>query len=262
MSGVINDEVSGVFEATLNEDMMETVRKIKRPFIDCDIPKVFSPSQENYSLVYVPAPFMTYPLKKGDKVSVYFNQACYRYPVLWKVTAEYEDGYTKEISFPSAGEIVKFPSAETVLSVVKLDSGKYQYTTDSYTLTRVGDSFHLIKTDGQIINTSEFDVLSDKINLEAKQGIALQANSGNISFTVKQGTIDFKATIGGVTLKSSGTGLADVGNSVGTIGSAISEICDAISGLQTFGSPAVHSVLPSSAAVLTAIKAKYATVFK
>lgn len=169
MPGNIIDEVSGVFEATLNEDMADTVVRVKRPYIDCHIAAVFDKDQLDYPLVYVPAWYATYPLKKGDKVLVYFNQKCFRYPVLWKIPKEYEADFTKSITFPSDGDLVTFPSAEKVVAVTKLSEGCYVYVTDQYTLIRNTDEFYLISKDSSVQHFTTFQAMYDTFKLEVNQ---------------------------------------------------------------------------------------------
>lgn len=255
MANEIKDEVSGVFEATLLEDMMDTVNRVKRPFIDCEIPDVLE--KDLHPLTYVPSIFMTYPLKKGDKVLVKFNQDNFRYPVLWKITTEWEDDVVKSIEFPADGTEVKFPDPEKVVSVTKINDGYYVYVTDKYVLVRTGDQFTLLSPSGETTNVKQYAVLAEDIVLETTKEYKLVSKSA-------------------ISLMSSGTSLVEVGNSVDTLGGIFDELFTKLDNLftklgtlHTEGPPTNHTaaawygtdIVPIQTEV-NLLKQKCAKVFK
>lgn len=256
MSRDIIDEVSGVFEAELLEDMADTVRRTRRPYIDCKIPAVLD--EDQHPLTYVPAIYMTYPLKKGDKVLVRFNQDNFRYPVLWKITTEFENQMVEEkVQFPSAGQVIFFPSSEKVVAVKRINKDYYVYVTDKYTLVRTGDQFTLISPDGETTNVTNFKVLADSIILETKKEYKLVAAQA-------------------ITLKSSGAELLEIGNSIATLGSLFNELfsriddlCTKLGTLRTEGPPTNHTASAWYASDISplqlqiaALKEKVLQVFK
>ena len=103
-------EASGVYEGILTEDMITTVKRVKKPFIDVYIKELFF-DNANYPLTFVPAFNMVLPLKKDQKVWVYFNQENHRYPVLWKMEDE-ANGCLDGLDVLRSGSLGLFSSSD------------------------------------------------------------------------------------------------------------------------------------------------------
>lgn len=159
------DEVTGVYAGTLVEDMIDTVIKYRRPFINCDIPDLFTVSEE-YPLVYVPTWFMTLPLLKGDKVRVVFHQDSMRYPVLWKLDEGYDQSMIAAPTTPSSGELVTFPSIDKVIAVQRFAKDFYFFQTAKYTVLRSGEQFTLFSADSTILSNTNIAVKASDVKVE------------------------------------------------------------------------------------------------
>lgn len=159
------DEVTGVYAGTLVEDMIDTVIKYRRPFINCDIPDLFTVSEE-YPLVYVPTWFMTLPLLKGDKVRVVFHQDSMRYPVLWKLDEGYDQSMIAAPTTPSSGELVTFPTIDKVIAVQRFAKDFYFFQTAKYTVLRSGEQFTLFSADSTILSNTNIAVKASDVKVE------------------------------------------------------------------------------------------------
>ena len=128
-------EATGVYEGVLKEDMIDTVRRVKKPFIDVFIDKVFF-EDADYPLTYVPVFNMVLPLKEGQKVWVYFFQENHRYPVLWKLADDFgdESDYAVNYTVPSG-----FGSTEDTTEVMKLSDDMWFIGTEHYGVLHWGE---------------------------------------------------------------------------------------------------------------------------
>lgn len=139
-------EASGVYQGIIKEDMVTTIQRVKKPFIDVFIDKVFF-EDVDYPLTYVPMFNMVLPLKKDQKVWVYFNQDNHRYPVLWKLDDDLDGNYTdKKFDLPSG-----FPSSEQTTEVLKISDKMWFLSTDSYGVLHWGDQCILLNNDKLLI---------------------------------------------------------------------------------------------------------------
>lgn len=203
MPGKIIDEVTGVFRGKLTEDMIDTVKKTKRPFISVLYENMFEESGE-YPYTYVPSWLTTLPLKKDTEIIAYFNQGSFQYPVLWKLadSSDYDDTMLQDIKMPSNGDIVSFPEAEKVIAVHKFTDSFYYYVTDKYTLLQSGDESIVFDNDdnspdlkGVIAGLSNFSMKVTKMLLEVTDTIESKLNTVQTEVT---DTFNVKVTSGGV----------------------------------------------------------------
>lgn len=92
------------------------------------------------------------------------------------------------------------------------------------------------------------DEEKSKINIE-DGSIIINNNNGDNEITMdsnythecKTGNVEIKASTGNVKLVSGATGTAEVGNTIATVGSLLTDICNALMSLHTEGSPATHT---------------------
>ena len=166
MMDKLYDEVTGVYAGTLVEDMIDTVIKYHRPFINCDMPDLFTVTTE-YPLVYVPTWFMSLPLLRGDKVRVVFHQDSMRYPVLWKLDEGYDQSMVSPPVVPSPGELVTFPTIDKVIAVQRFAKDFYFFQTAKYTVLRSGEQFTLFSADSTILSNTNIAMKATDIKVEA-----------------------------------------------------------------------------------------------
>lgn len=203
MPGKIVDEVTGVLRGKLTEDMIDTVKKTKRPFISVLYENIFEESGE-YPYTYVPSWLTTLPLKKDTEIIAYFNQGSFQYPVLWKLSdsSDYDDTMLQDIKMPSNGDIVSFPEAEKVIAVHKFTDSFYYYVTDKYILLQSGDESVVFDNDdnspdfkGVIAGLSNFSMKVTKMLLEVTDTLESKLNTIQTEVT---DTFNVKVTSGGV----------------------------------------------------------------
>ena len=142
-------EASGVYLGVLQEDMIETVRKVKKPYADVFVKSLFFETAD-YPLTYVPMFNMVLPLKSGQKVWVYFNQENHRYPVLWKLA----DGLDKPFIDKNFPLPTGFPTADDTADVHKFSEKMWFITTKSYGVLHWGDQCILLNDDKILIGNN------------------------------------------------------------------------------------------------------------
>ena len=154
--GTYAQEPTGVYRGTLLEDMILTVRRIKKPYIDVYVPELHFNDDTPHPLCYVPVWFQSVPLKKGDEVLIQYNQNSLRYPVLYKPVMELDETMVKEkVDLPES-EV----SAQPTENILNLGNECYLISTAGYsTLIRNGQA--VILTDDGVYIKAGGDV---KIN--------------------------------------------------------------------------------------------------
>jgi hypothetical protein len=206
-------EFSGVFYGVLREDMIDTVRKVKKPFIDVVIKSVFF-EDGNYPLTYVPVFNMVLPLKKDTGVWVRFSGDGVRFPVLWKIDGDMDAGfrYDEKYDLPSGGDLVEFPDAEETTEAVRFSDDFWFIAAKSYAVFHYGDQVSLVSGDGVVVGVTNYRVLAS----------------------------------GKVVVEVSGGGEFVVQNSVTNLGKVLNELCTDLMEMQTVGAPALHTVHPAT----------------
>ena len=199
-------EASGVFLGTLQEDMIDTVRRVKKPFVDVFIEKMFF-DDADYPLTYVPMFNMVLPLRKGQKVWVKFNQGNHRYPMLWKLASDFDDdsGYMKDYKLPKDGSLVTFPGAEDTTEVFKISDSIWFVSTKSYGILHWGEQCVLL--DGKRIITNS----SGDIDFKAGRDINMEAGG---KYVLQNASYGFKEMM---------DGLYDILKSFNVVGSSTSQ---------------------------------------
>jgi hypothetical protein len=150
--------------------MIDTVREVKRSFIDVFIEDLFF-EDGDYPLTFVPMVNMVLPLKEGQEVWVYFNQQNHRYPVLWKladkfdgeagsIDAEYEFALSPDES------VFEMPAVGETREVYKISDSMWVISTEEYSVMHYGDSCVLMNAGGVFTNASAVNVVADKFNLD------------------------------------------------------------------------------------------------
>ena len=138
------EEATGVYVGTLQEDMIDTVKKTKKMYCDVLIPEFFTKAT-NYPLTYVPLWATILPLKKGDKVLVKFNQDNLKYPVLYKNDSEVNSEMYSRFNVP-----VNTVTTSDTVSVIEIGKDSYILKTNSYTVIRnKNDSCIILSDDGK-----------------------------------------------------------------------------------------------------------------
>lgn len=138
------EEATGVYLGTLQEDMIDTVKKTKKMYCDVLIPEFFTKAT-NYPLTYVPLWAAILPLKKGDKVLVKFNQDNLKYPILYKNDSEVNSEMYSRFTVP-----VNTVTTSDTVSVIEVGKDSYILKTNSYTVIRnKNDSCIILSNDGR-----------------------------------------------------------------------------------------------------------------
>jgi hypothetical protein len=195
-------EATGLFRGVLQEDMIDTVHRVQRPFIDVFIDDLFF-EDADYPLTYVPMVNMVLPLKKGQQVWVYFNQQNHRYPVLWKLV-EKLDGDTdfiKEKFEPMlSGNVVTMPEVELTKTVLKVSDSMWVISTDSYCVMHYGVSCVLMNADGVFTNADTVNMVGNTFNLDVLDKLTAEVKQLDLTLgkVASQLSIEHSLTINAV----------------------------------------------------------------
>jgi hypothetical protein len=197
------------------EDMIDTVHRVQRPFVDVFIDGLFF-EDADYPLTYVSMPNMVLPLLKDQEVWVYFNQQNHRYPVLWKLVEKFGEDvdFLKErFEFALSGGVVVMPDVEPTKTVFKVSDSMWVISTDSYSVMHYGDSCVLMNAGGVFANAEAMGVVVNELKLdvleklEAKIAELALKVDGDVGFEVGgslgvdvSGTVDI--TSGGCTINN------------------------------------------------------------
>jgi hypothetical protein len=163
-------EATGVYRGVVKKNMIDTVREVKRPFLDVFIEDLFF-EDADYPLTYVPMVNMVLPLKEGQEVWVYFNQQNHRYPVLWKLADKFDgehDSIDKKFTFLLApeGGVVTMPEAEETTEVYKISDSMWVISTGSYCVMHYGDSCVLMNAGGVFTNSAAANVVANTFQMD------------------------------------------------------------------------------------------------
>jgi len=276
MAGILYDgrkapgvESSGVYKGILVEDMIDTVRNVKKPFIDVFIEDLFF-KDADYPLTYVPMFNMVLPLKKDQEVWVYFNQENHRYPVLWKLADDVTKEYTENLELPTKGSLVSFPNAEDTTEVTKFSDSCWFIGTKSYGVFHWGEQCVLLNDDSIITNAkSKLHYKSGgDFTVEAADGIILMSDSGFKVESSDEMAVKSSANIqvesqNDITVESSAGKILLKGTSI-NLGKELHDAFEtlATTSPSTQGSPAAQVLSPAIISKLLEVVAKIATGFK
>jgi hypothetical protein len=171
-------EATGVYRGVIKKDMIDTVREVKRSFIDVFIEDLFF-EDVDYPLTFVPMVNMVLPLKEGQEVWVYFNQQNHRYPVLWKLADKFDgavDSIDENFEFllsPADG-VFSMPEAEETREVYKVSDSMWVICTESYCVMHYGDSCVLMNAGGVYTNASAANAVVNDFNLNVLTKLVAQ----------------------------------------------------------------------------------------
>jgi hypothetical protein len=250
---------TGIYDGTLAEDFIETIKNEKRPFIKVKIDAFFK-NYDEYPLCFVPVNFMIYPLKKDDKVKIHYPHGVndVNYPVLYAVDFDMPKEILDNIDFPDKDKLVEFPSVEDTVSFNYYGENHYQIYTDKYMVQKYKDSMIIISGD------KIFQYSTDSINLRTKDyrlevsgkyivqvgddstGVRFVIDSTANKISMVQGLMEI--TLNGVSHK------IKVTNGMVNLKQVIDSAFDEMKGLKTVGSPVIHVVIGTSQATIMAAK--------
>jgi hypothetical protein len=188
-------EATGLYRGVIMEDMIDTVHRVQRPFIDVYIEDLFF-DDADYPLTYVSMANMVLPLLKDQEVWVYFNQQNHRYPVLWKLVDKLGDDsdFIKEsFEFALSGSVVAMPDVEPTKTVFKVSDSMWVITTDSYSVMHYGDSCVLMNSVGVFANAEAMNVVVNKFNMDVLAKLAAQVKELQLAL----GAVESKVSVGG-----------------------------------------------------------------
>lgn len=174
-------------------------------------------------------------------------------------------GWSTEKRRDNGDIVIKDPKDEISLSIIhdKDDEKK-----DKVEIKVFGTSLNLERGDSGISVTLG--------NSDAETPVTLNV-TGNVTASVEGDlSVEAKGSSGKTTVTTSGdteisssknvkvnaSGTLTIGNGSNTIGKFFGDLIAKIEGLQTFGSPANHAVMPSSITELETVKTQISTVFK
>ena len=167
-------ECTGVYVGELQEDMIDTLRRVRRPFIDVLVPKIHGEGLLDYPLTYVNPYGMCLPLRKGDKVWVRFEQDNTLYPVLHKLYTPLDGGENEEggedeeavngnhfmgdFVFPELKEEVRFgwPRQAPLKQVLKIGPDHWLVSSDYYSVWRKGETCFILDATGHFVYGEQF----------------------------------------------------------------------------------------------------------
>jgi hypothetical protein len=201
-------ESTGLYRGVLQEDMIDTVRRTGRPFIDVFMEELFF-EDADYPLTYVPMVNMVLPLKEGQEVWVYFNQQNHRYPVLWKLVdkaGDDTDFIREKFEFAFSGELVSMPDVEVTRTAHKISDSMWVISTDTYCVMHYGDSCVLMNEGGVFANADAFSVVANNFKMDVLA--KLEARINDLQWSIEK---DFAVDVGGkVNITSSGCTINNV----------------------------------------------------
>ena len=163
-------ECTGVYAGELREDMIDTLRRVRKPFIDVLIPKIHGEGALDYPLTYVNPYGMCLPLRRGDKVWVRFEQDNTLYPVLHKLRSPLgeagggeaggEEGgaangnhFMDDFVFPELKGEVGFgwPPQAPLKQVLKIGPDHWLVSSDYYSVWRKGETCFILDASGHYL---------------------------------------------------------------------------------------------------------------
>lgn len=202
-------EPTGVQEAILLEDMVETVATCNKSYIRCSVPSVYGKKEEEIPLVFVPFWFLVLPLRKDDKVLIKFSQDSPRYPYLWRPVKDYvlPPEVYETFDMPENGEIVEFPETESTVSAFILNKDFYVLGTDKYVFIRTEDQVQILSPNGVTFYTTLFQILTEAIKIEVKNAFDVKIKTmvfeASESLELKVGSSSLKLEPSKMTLNAS-----------------------------------------------------------
>lgn len=195
-------EATGLYRGVLQEDMIDTVHRVQRPFIDVFMGDLFF-EDVDYPLTYVPMVNMVLPLKKGQEVWVYFNQQNHRYPILWKLVDKLDgetDFIKEKFEFALSGAVVAMPGAELTKTVYKVSDAMWVITTDSYCVMHYGDSCVLMNSGGVFTNAEAMNVVVNDFKMDVLSKLEAQVKELQLTLGQKLSklTVEHSLTVDAV----------------------------------------------------------------
>ena len=266
-------ERTGVWVGELREDMIDTLRRVRKPFIDVLIPKIHGDGLLDYPLTYVNPYGMCLPLRKGDKVWVRFEQDNTLYPVLHKLYDPLDGGeagdgeggeaangnhFMGDFVFPELKEGVQFewPEQAPLKQVLKIGPDHWLVSSDYYSVWRKGETCFILDASGHYLYGEQLAFSSiegcwlwvkDRF-LMATPGDGAQVEISDIvKVRVKEGAtvkLASKVTIGNNSQQMSALMDTFIDLIDAFVGIADGMATDVL-GIQTAGSPAAHALNPA-----------------
>jgi hypothetical protein len=187
-------EATGLYRGVVREDMIDTVHRVQRPFIDVFIDDMFF-EDADYPLTFVPMVNMVLPLLKDQEVWVYFNQQNHRYPVLWKLVAKFgeEEDFLKEsFEFALSGNVATMPDVEPTKTVYKVSDSLWAITTESYCVMHYGDSCVLMNAGGVFVNAEAMNAVVNDFKLDVLAKLTAQVKELQLALGEAQSQISIE----------------------------------------------------------------------
>lgn len=153
------ENITGIYEATLEEDFIVTAAKYNRPFCKARI-NPFNNGAKEYELTYVPEGFFIYPLRSGDKIQITFQENKFDKPVLFGVNFKFPQDFLDNMSMPSDGSIVTFPAAESKFAAYYLAPDFYIFATETQRVIHYKNTIEILTETKRIMYATENDFKS------------------------------------------------------------------------------------------------------
>jgi len=281
-------ECTGIYAGVLQEDMIDTLRRVRRPFIDVLVPKIYGEGLSDYPLTYVNPYGMCLPLRRGDRVWVRFEQGNTMYPVLHKMhdpleTEPGEEGggggaangnhFMKDFVFPGLKGEVQFdwPKQAPLKQVLKIGPDHWLASSDYYSVWRKGETCFILDASGHYLYGGQLAFSSiegcwlwvkdkflmgtpgDGVTVELSDIVRVQAREGaglRLAGKVTLGNGSQQLS----TLMDTFVGLVE------TFVGIADSMAGSVLGIQTVGSPAAHSINPAQVPDWVGIIADLATL--
>ena len=247
-------EATGVFRGILTENMLETIRRCKKNYIDVYIEAMFF-EDKPYPLTFVPEYFRTLPLYKDTEVIVRFYDNNYRYPYLYKLVKSLDTPlYQEDVELPESGELVEIPESKPTqiinqispfLSIISADT----LEEDNYTCYKQGDNFFFFTKDGITEVGSKRAFLYEELLLEV-QTLKQQVKEFSLTASSK---IDIELTSGSA---------ISIKNSQASLGGLISDFLEILQDQVINGTPSTHTMSAATISKLSQLLVKWRNTFK
>jgi hypothetical protein len=196
-----------------------------------------------------------FPLEEGDEVAVYFSERAIE---AWKDAGQdgIEDPDPRRFDLCDAYCVPGLQAQEFIAAEEPGLQIIHKDTFDGEPFSQVLMTDKLIEV---VFKERAHILMEDDCILGKTEKCSLELSSDKISAKNSRNTLELNDAI---SLVTSGSGLVELGNAVGNIGSILDSTFTALENLATEGSPAAHTAKTWATANITPLKTKSGKIFK